>query len=179
MAACKCKEAGFSFLELMVVIALIGVLSAIAVPNLLRSLPEKRLKAAARNLYADMQRARLLAVKKNKKIPVRFVGEEERQYYYFDENNDGSFTTGEFRVYLKGQGNIQYGCLGTNKKWDYKKINESGLPDNPYITFSQEGTCNSASIYLHNGRDSCYAVTTTNYGYVNIRTFNGKKWDKK
>ena len=176
---CLKDEAGFSFVELMVVIAIAGVLSAIAVPNLLRSLPEKRLKAAARNLYADMQRARLLAVKKNKKIPVRFVGEEERQYYYFDENNDKKYSAGEFRIYLKEQGDIQYGCLGTKKRWDYEEINESGLPDKPYITFSQKGTCNPASIFLHNGHNSCYAVTTTNYGYVNTRTFNGKKWDKK
>ncbi|MCI5135937.1 MAG: prepilin-type N-terminal cleavage/methylation domain-containing protein, partial [Candidatus Electrothrix sp. AW2] len=38
---------GFSFVELMVVIALIGLLSAIGLPSLLRSLPEKRLQNAA------------------------------------------------------------------------------------------------------------------------------------
>ncbi|MCW5199375.1 prepilin-type N-terminal cleavage/methylation domain-containing protein, partial [Desulfobulbus sp. F1] len=83
------NTAGFSFVELMVVIALIGMLSAIALPSLLGSLSEKRLKNAARNLYSDMQRARLQAVKKNKKLFVRFSdgAGNKNDFYYFDENN--------------------------------------------------------------------------------------------
>jgi len=173
-------EAGFSFVELMVVIAIIGTLSAVAAPSFLRSLPEKRLKAAARNLYADMQRARLLAVKKNKAIRVRFVGDTEKQYYYFDENNDSLATEGEFKRLLEEYGDVRYGCSSTTKNWNSDPIPVSGLPSDSRTTFSKTGTCNPISIYLQkNGTAVCYALTTTKYGNIKIRRFNGKKWDKK
>ncbi len=173
-------EAGFSFVELMVVIAIIGALSAVAVPSFLRSLPEKRLKAAARNLYADMQRARLLAVKYNKRIRVRFIGNTSEQHYFFDENNDAVLTEGEFRRYLKEYGSVRYGCSSASIDWNSNSIPVSGLPSDPRTTFSKTGTCDARSIYLQeNGTKVCYAVTTTKYGNIKIRRFNGKNWDKK
>ncbi len=165
--------------ELMVVIALIGVLSAIAAPNLLRGLPEKRLRAAARTLYADMQRARMSAVRMNRKIPVRFVGGAGEQYYYFDVNNDKKFSSGEFKRDLKEFGDIDYGCGGTSKNWNKDDIRPSGLPADPRVTFNIRGTCDSRSIYLKQDGAVCYAVTTTDYGYIKIRKFDGASWDEQ
>ena len=109
-------NAGFSFAELMVVIALIGVLSAIALPNLLRSLPEKRVKNAARNLYADMQKARMTAVKENKPVVVRF--NLAGNYYYIDDDGSNNYTAGEFRRDLSEDGDASYGFGKATKKWD-------------------------------------------------------------
>jgi type IV fimbrial biogenesis protein FimT len=169
-------EAGFSFVELMVVIAIIGTLSAVAVPSFLRSLPEKRLKAAARNLYADMQRARLLAVKKNKKVRVMFVTAVSPGYYYFDLNDNKKWDAGEFRRNLSEYSGVDYGSGKAVKKWDGKTF--SALATN--ISFMAKGTANSGTTYLHDqNKDVCYAVTTTDYGNIKIRRFNGVSWDKK
>ena len=169
-------EAAFSFVELMVVIAIIGALSAVAVPSFLRSLPEKRLKAAARNLYADMQRARLLAVKKNKKIRVMFMTAVSPGYYYFDENWNSKWDAGEFRRNLSDYSGVDYGSGKAVKKWDGKTF--SALATN--ISFMAKGTANSGTTYLHNqNKDICYAVTTTDYGNIKIRRFNGVSWDEK
>ncbi|MCI5178213.1 MAG: prepilin-type N-terminal cleavage/methylation domain-containing protein [Candidatus Electrothrix sp. AW3_4] len=170
---------GFSFVELMVVIALIGILSAMSLPSLLKGLPEKRLKAAARNVYADLQKARLLAVKKNKKITVRF--NESDRYYYFDEDEDG--TTGfkewnpdEMRRDLADYGQVIYGKGGAVKNWNNDLINNVV----PYqdLAFNPVGTTKNRSVYLQDpGHDVCYAITTTIYGAVKIRRFNGVSWD--
>jgi type IV fimbrial biogenesis protein FimT len=169
-------RAGFSFSELMIVMAMVAVLSAIAVPSILRGLPEKRLKAAARNLYADMQRARLLAVKQNKSIKVIFDTAVSPGYYYFDDNGNAKWDTGEFRRNLSDQGGVDYGSGKAAKKWDGNPF--TSLATN--ITFKFKGTADQGTTYLHNqGKDVCYAVTTTEFGNIKIRRFNGTSWDEK
>ena len=58
MSRTGCGEkgvAGFSFVELMAVLAVFGVLSVIATPSILGKLPEKRVKSAARNLFGQTE----------------------------------------------------------------------------------------------------------------------------
>jgi type II secretion system protein H len=173
-------QAGFSLSELMVVIALVGILSAIATPNLLRSLPEQRVKSAIRMVYADMQRARIQAVKDNRKIPIRFVRTSSEEYYYFDTEDNKQWDPGEFRRDISEHAGIFYGCKGTTKNWNKDTIRESGLPQYERVTFDPKGTSNPITVYLYSvhKQNICYAVTTTNYGHVKIRRFNGTRWEK-
>ena len=53
------RNSGFTIIELLIVIAVLGILGAIAVPNYLSYLPNARLKSAARDLYSNMQLAKL------------------------------------------------------------------------------------------------------------------------
>lgn len=158
---------------------MVGIFSAIAVPNLLRSLPEKRLKVAARMLYIDLQQARLLAVKENRSVRVRFQAEEDADYYYFDNNSSKDWNADEPRRTVSDQGEIRYGCGSAKKNWNGADIPLSGLPNDPRVTFSSVGTCDSRSMYLRSrSSKTCYAVTTTDYGMIKIRRFNGVSWDK-
>ncbi len=67
------NRSGFTLIELMVVIAIIAILSAIAVPSIMAWLPNMRLKAAARDVYSNIQRARVEAVKRNTCITIKFT----------------------------------------------------------------------------------------------------------
>ena len=69
----QAKEYGFSLVELMVVVGILGLLMAIGFPNLSTSIDDYRLKAAARDIYSDLQKARLQAIKENTLICVTFT----------------------------------------------------------------------------------------------------------
>ena len=170
------NNSGFSFAELMVVVALVGILSSIALPNHLRSLPEKRLKNAARGLYADMQRARLLAVKDNRIVQVPFANNG----YSFEQwdNTTNTFIPTDFQKDMNDFGEIHYGCVGNFSDLGEKKPTET--PDS--ITFRPTGTLGdgsaSSAIFLGSGGvNACYAVTISNFGAVQIlRQPDGGTW---
>jgi len=171
---------GFSFVELMTVLAVLGVLSVIVAPGFLGSLPEKRVKNAARNLYADLQKARLLAVKKNKKVVVRF--HEAEGFYYIDEDEKGAaghkeWNYDEMRGGLADYGGVIYGRGSAVKNWNNELIKRA-VPYND-ISFKITGTATPASIYLQSQHESTitYAVTTTSYGTVKVRRFSGSSWE--
>lgn len=59
------KNAGFSLTELMVIIGIMALMSAIAMPNLIGWLPKYRMGSAARDILGTFEFARLTAVKRN------------------------------------------------------------------------------------------------------------------
>jgi prepilin-type N-terminal cleavage/methylation domain-containing protein len=63
---------GFTFAELVVVLLVIAIMAAIAVPSFISWLPDMRLKAAARELYGAAMKAKGEAVKRNKNCALTF-----------------------------------------------------------------------------------------------------------
>ncbi len=59
------RQHGFTLIELMVIIAILGTLSAIAIPNILSYRDNARLKAGANDLLALFRKAQVTAVKRH------------------------------------------------------------------------------------------------------------------
>ncbi|SPD72358.1 putative Prepilin-type N-terminal cleavage/methylation domain-containing protein [uncultured Desulfobacterium sp.] len=59
------REYGMTLIEIMAVIAIISILSAVAVPVIISILPDYRLRAAISDLYSNLQRAKQEAVRSN------------------------------------------------------------------------------------------------------------------
>ncbi|WP_446009227.1 GspH/FimT family pseudopilin [Candidatus Electrothrix sp.] len=176
---------GFSFYELMIVIAIIGILSAIALPSFLRSLPEKRLKNAARNLYVDLQKARLLAVKENTNITFTF--DTAAGQYIFPDG--GTMVTESLTDY----GAVRYGCDIATNDWngdalgattkttftdDTVRFGTTGAVemDDGTGTFQLLTQEEGAALQSENDQTVCYAATVSRFGSVKIYRYNGSAW---
>jgi type IV fimbrial biogenesis protein FimT len=76
------RKYGFTLVELMIVVAIMGILSAIAAPNFMHYMAERRLNGAARMVMSDLMNARMLAVTLNRNVQVTFTGSASASYTY-------------------------------------------------------------------------------------------------
>jgi len=66
------RRKGFTLVETIVVMAIIGIASAIAIPQMGVLVDGYRLDGAARLIWADLQNARMTAIKENRSISAQF-----------------------------------------------------------------------------------------------------------
>jgi len=90
------RESGFTLIEMMIVIAVLAIVAAIAIPNFMSLLPGIRLNGAARQVMGDLMAARMKAVKQNNRFRVFFNNPGTNEYTILDDdNNNNSADTGE------------------------------------------------------------------------------------
>ena len=176
------SKAGFTLVELMIAVAIIGIMAAIATPGLIAWLPNYRLKSAARDVYSALQNARLLAVKENTSVRVIFVDDvtpANQDFYRIDINGNGVVDrAGEYQVNLSGYGSgVAFGFPAGLINWSGTAVAQSiTFPGGPprFCTYSSNGTAGSGTVYLVNAQQHIvYAITTVTSGAAKLRKYNG------
>jgi prepilin-type N-terminal cleavage/methylation domain-containing protein len=186
--------AGFSLFELLIALGLVAILAAIAVPGFKAALPQYRLKAAARDLYSSMQKARMGAVMEHREWAIVFDTANGRYFICSSAGPDGKWQTlGDNTVvetlYLSSYGHgvafglppsvspiaaapvhgITYAFPDKNSPDRVLRFNTRGMPRN-------SGYC-----YLRNENgDGSFAVGTpsTATGVVRLRKSKGSGWQQ-
>lgn len=99
------KSSGFTLLELMIILCLMGIIAAIAMPNFMSWKHNYRLKAAAQDVYSNFQLAKLTAVRRNILCTISFNqtvnGEAFDYIIYLDTDRSLTYTEGEEEVIVK------------------------------------------------------------------------------
>ena len=87
MTFTKRSERGFTVIELLTVVAIMLVITAIATPSFYYWLPTYRLSAGARQIAADLQLARMKAISQNTRYRLSFTAAN----IYEMQKDDGGF----------------------------------------------------------------------------------------
>ncbi len=127
-------------MEVMIVIVVLGIMAAIAIPSFMSLLPGMRLNGAARQVMTDLMDARMKAVKLNHRAKIYFTSSS--QYSICDDaDNDGTVASGEGDVKNR---NIQ------TEYYDVT-LSESADP-----VFQSRGTATGTTVTVTNPSGSKY-----------------------
>lgn len=78
----KNSSSGMTLIELMIVVAIMGIIAALAVPKFKDLITKNRVKTIAESLYTDLQYARSLAITSNKTVYVSFTRTSATDWCY-------------------------------------------------------------------------------------------------
>ena len=156
------NESGFTLIEMVVVMAVILVTASIAIPNVLRWLPNYRLRGAVSDLYSNFQKAKLESIKRNTNVVLAFdPSNGNDSYQVFVDDGAGGGTPNDF---IRN---------GTEEILETVNLARSGLPADQ-IRYHSDVTLNAAAFgaTTQTGFTSSGLVANNRIGRVDIRKMN-------
>lgn len=174
----KNRTGGFTLVEVIVVVAIIGIMSAIAIPAINTWVPNYRLKAAARDVFSNLQKARSMAVKFNRETAVVFDPANER--YSLCDNWTGGACVGTSDT-------IDLSIIGNGIKFGHGNATAAvpggAFPPNDvsYNTntaiFNPRGLGGDGYVYLdYQTNTTTYAIGSLTSGSIRILKWHGGSW---
>ena len=139
----RVRQTGFTLLELIVVLVLLGIIAVLVAPGLGGSLENAKLKTASRELLAALRVQRSEAIAQGRIITLRFAGDESS---YRVDGESVSLAEGLSVVYQAATGAASQGVEG------------SALPDtgNNDLVFYPDGSSSGALLQLRLGEGLRY-----------------------
>ena len=151
------KNSGFTAFELAVSMAIVAIIAALVMPPYLKWLRGHRLRGATTNLMADLEMAKIKAIRENSLVAVQFC---ENRYTIFNENGDTNYTcaTAGREVYRdrKLPAGVEIDLLDLTFANNRARFNGRGLPD---------GLTTEQSIPVKN-RTNGKVITINRLGYM-------------
>jgi len=184
---------GFTLMEVMVVACMLPILAAIAIPAYSSWVPDYRLRSAARDLYSNLQRAKMMAIKNNAEWRVYFDNAVSPGRYFLlsDDGDDGwdtPTTLGGTDVVdmifdLSDYQGVDYGNGNAGSQIPGFGVGDAfGSPidfETDMANFTPRGTVNLRGyVYLTNAKGTCYAVGTPSpAGVISLRRWFDGAWE--
>lgn len=84
-------DGGYSFVEILIVVSLLGILSMVAGPTWVSSRQRATVRGAAEQLLGDLERARSEALKRSRPVTLRVTGSDSYEIDFIGEQGlDGA-----------------------------------------------------------------------------------------
>ncbi len=169
------SKSGFTLLELIIVIGMIAIASAIAIPLINSSLPDYRLRSAARDIISLMRETKLRAIKENTTAAMEF---DFINNTYFAWVNNKADTTGTL-AYEQSKGDTIF-TQGNLPVGIDIYINGSDDIPNPF-GFNNRGfpATNTGSVFMRNDNSNYRRILVNIPGNISIQrsTDGGSTWN--
>ena len=173
---------GFSLTELMVVVAIVGIMGVVAIASFGTWFASNRIEGAASQLLAEMNLARMKAISENNDYIITFDGDDHEYSIYDDDDNDGA-EAAELVKTVEIQENfsdIEFGFVATTLKVD----NTTALSDAlsfTSVTFEPTGLSDAGTIYLAPDNETKKslqrAIDVNVAGRIKLYIHNGTIWE--
>lgn len=129
------SKKGFSLVELMIVIALIGIIAGIAVPSYQSYTRKSNFKSAVREVTSDLFYAKERGISENRNYRVSFTVDSGTYLVQRETTTAGTYETVQTRDISLG---------------DNIKVTSAAFGGNTYIDFQPRGTCTSGNVAVAN-----------------------------
>ncbi|MGB9720268.1 MAG: pilus assembly FimT family protein [bacterium] len=170
---------GFTVIELMVVIGIIGVIVALAVPNFASMQRKARIRAATQTLTQDLRQIRERALSTSITHTITFdTGTRE---YIVTSITPNGVLQNRYKLAQTTGGNIRFGCaIGVSghppEGWvDAPAGNGIDFLPNDILEIDNRGGANRGVIYITDEKDS-YAIGVNSLGRVKIYRYGSGGW---
>ncbi len=168
------KKKGFTLIELMIVIAIMGIISAISAPNIVKGLPKYRIKRAARDITSQIRGARSTAIKTSSIITVQFDLTKHRYNINDKWYPNADITTNNALSEYYGSG-LSFG------------VGDSGDSDDGPCSFTdnqfsfnnrgiKRGDARDDHIYITNNEGAAYRTRINAAGTILLQKWTGSEW---
>lgn len=148
------REQGLTLIEIMVVIAIIAIAAAIAVPSYNDTVDRQRLTQALETTLSDIRWAKSEAIKRSDDVTVTFTTGANWSYTIMDASS----------TLLKSAGNTDF---------DTVSLKSTGFSGNTLTFQPARGTANAGNIELESARGHTGKVTVSILGRSRICGFGG------
>lgn len=195
-------QRGFTLVEIMVTLVIIAIAAALVSPAILSMAPDISLKSAARDVYANLQKAKISAIKENKDFAVIFDTANNRYAICSDWGADGKWNTLADNTVIANPG-----IIDLNNEYDYGMVFGHGdvpadnaiVPPGAFpldnvsysytdpttlvvhdnvVVFNSRGLGNSGSVYLnHIKNTTAYAINSNLSGVIQLKKWTGASWE--
>jgi prepilin-type N-terminal cleavage/methylation domain-containing protein len=183
----KQGQAGFSLLELMVVMVIFCILLTIAAPSFIGQKARLELKRLTREIVSDMQLAKINALKTSSTWIVQFDTANSQYRIHSDDGADGTWNTADDTIFktvrLSDYPENTYGIPGGYGEIGSEPNPGEGVIDgisfaNNRIFFNSNGTSVGGTVYISNNNNEAFAIGSTSAagGIKTWRNF-GNGWE--